>query len=583
MNDAERFALGTAHFEDGHHDEALRYLWPLFDRENRYQERDVARMLLWIHTEPERFDAARVVDTFEVLSERHPQLTIPFDKILVVGQAYRYIGETERAWLVYRATMDASFLNDSAVAAVLQDHGQLLGSIDFQEALWWEYPDTAAVASSWFALSQMLYENAGRAEELARERPLAIDVPGRAGPRLERPTRPDMLAAAIRLLARFQTLYPTSPLGDDAAFSMTNAYLDLKDYDTVVRLSEAFAKRFTTGEFTSGFQYMTALGHFWKREYEPARAAAQLVAEGKSADREFARYIVGQIYHAQGRPAEAIGWYESVAERYPDAAEAIAYFRQKRIALEEVTIVKPGAPVEITLRHRNLASTHLQVYRVDLMTLYLREKNLSGITKVNLAGIEPELSETIALGDGDDYVDRETRTMLDLADEGAYLVICRGDDLFASGLVLVTPLRIEVQEDAASGRVRANVIDDVRSVRPAEVHVKAIGSMNQSFVSGDTDLRGIFVADGLVGTATVIARDSNARYAFYRGETWLGPQVQAGAAVNLSAPEAAAAGKSIDYQGNLRLQNDAMQRAYQADWDQARRSDTRGVQVEKAR
>ena len=50
---------------------------------------------------------------------------------------------------------------------------------------------------------------------------------------------------------------------------------------------------------------------------------------------------------------------------------------------------------------------------------------------------------------------------LDLEGEGAYLVICRGDDLFSSGLVLITPLDIEVQEDAVSGRVRVNVRDVV--------------------------------------------------------------------------------------------------------------------------
>ena len=43
------------------------------------------------------------------------------------------------------------------------------------------------------------------------------------------------------------------------------------------------------------------------------------------------------------------------------------------------------------------------------------------------------------------------------------------------------------------------------TVRPANVHVKAIGSGDNEFKSGDTDLRGIFVAEGLNGSATVIA------------------------------------------------------------------------------
>jgi alpha-2-macroglobulin len=41
-------------------------------------------------------------------------------------------------------------------------------------------------------------------------------------------------------------------------------------------------------------------------------------------------------------------------------------------------------------------------------------------------------------------------------------------------------------------------------------------------VSGQSDLRGIFVADGIIGTSTVIARTDANRYAFYRGKTPLG-------------------------------------------------------------
>ena len=88
------------------------------------------------------------------------------------------------------------------------------------------------------------------------------------------------------------------------------------------------------------------------------------------------------------------------------------------------------------------------------MKLYLREKNLSKITQINLSGITPTLEKTLTLGLGKDYEDKDNTINLPLRDEGAYLVVCRGDDLFASGLVLITPLTLEVQEDTASGRVR---------------------------------------------------------------------------------------------------------------------------------
>jgi hypothetical protein len=214
---------------------------------------------------------------------------------------------------------------------------------------------------------------------------------------------------------------------------------------------------------------MVALAQFWQHQHRAALTAAKVVAEGKSKGRDFARYIVGQIYHAEGGPAEAIVWYRKVAGQYADAKQAIDYFERKHIALEEVSVFRPGKPVQLTLNYRNIKEAFFQVYSVDLMKLYLREKNLSNITKVNLAGIEPLVERTIKLGDGKDYMDKEETTGLALEEEGAYLVICRGDDLFASGMVLITPLTIEVQEDAAARgrfRPRARLPDQPQAAEP---------------------------------------------------------------------------------------------------------------------
>ncbi|MDP7129774.1 MAG: tetratricopeptide repeat protein, partial [Planctomycetota bacterium] len=579
LNDAERYHLGRAYFNDGNYDRALRYLAELFKRSRTYNEKDVARMLLWIHTSPDFYDARKIVEMFEVLRERYPDLFIPFDRILVVGRAYRDIGEFERAWLVFRATIDASFINDSNVSAVLQDEGQFLGSIDYQEDLWREYPDTPDVASSYFALSQALYQQAPKAHLLAkRERQIAL-ARGEKKARSRKPDKNEMLRECIRVLDSFLSLYPVNPLGDDAAFSMTNAFLDLKDYKRVVRLSDAFRGRYVKSSFQSSFQYMTALGHFWQRNYDDALSSAKLVADGKSKDRDFARYILGQIFHAHGKPADAIQWYKLVQNQYPDAKEAIGYFEEKRFSLEEVSIFRPGEPVKAKLKYRNIKEANLQVYRVDLMKLYLREKNLSNITKVKLAGIKPELEHNIALGDGKDYIDKEQEAELNLKEEAAYLLIARGDSLFASGLVLITPLKIEVQEDSASGRVRANVINAIEGGYKANVHVKAIGTKDTQFRSGETDLRGIFVADNLRGKATVIAREGETRYAFYRGKKWLGaPETAQQRRTQGRRPQL----PSPSYDSNLQLQNKSIQKFNYQQFDRMRRGKQKGVQIKSA-
>lgn len=581
MNPGERFMLGRLNFDDGHYTESLKYLGELFKQYPQYNERDLARMLLWIATSDGFYDAQRIVQTFEILRERYPELEIPFDKILVVGKAYRDLGEMERACAVFRATLDVSFANDASISAVLEDEGQFLASIDYSEDLWRQYPDTAATSSAYFALSQSLYRMAPRADELAKRPARAVRLPGHADAMAAaKPTRIDLLKQTTDLLESFLTLYPDSPLADDAAFSLSNAYLDLTLYPRVVTLSQRFAKLYADSDFASGFQYMQALGYFRQRDYAPALKAAMLVADGKSKDRQLATYIVGQIFHAQGEPAKAIDWYTKVADQYTDAKEAIDYFKQQSISLEEVNVFRPGKPVKLTLKYRNIAQAAIQVYRVDLMKLYLREKNLTNVTAVNLAGIAPLVGQTLALGDGRDYVDKQRDFDLALKEEGAYLLIVRGDDLFTSALVLVTPLELKVQEEAASGRVRVNVMDAVKNQYVANVHVKAIGSANADFKGGETDLRGIYIADAISGKVTVIARDGDARYAFYRGEQWLGRMP--------NTPNAAPAQPMLketlqtDYQENLSKDNSFIQDQNREQFDKLRRNAQKGVQIKQA-
>jgi hypothetical protein len=589
MNDSELYEFGRVYFEEDNYADSLSMLSKLYEKNREYNQRDVARMLLWIYTEDKYYNASKVIEYFEILRERFLELYIPFDKILTVGKAYREIGEFERAYLVYKATMDASFINDSNVSAVLQDEGQFFNSIDFQESLWREYPDMPQVVSSYFALSQALYSKVPLVDQLAKtERLMKLFKDSSSYMGKERKiTRLDLLKETILMLSQFLTLYPDDPLADDAIFSMANALLDLEDYPMVVAVSRSAQKRYPESNFMTSFQYVEALGLFWQRKYDEAISAAKLVAEGKSDDKNLSQYIIGQIYHAQGKPDMAMEWYKKVEDVYPDAKESIAYFQEKRISMDEVKVLRPGENVKIKIKYRNIKEAFFQVYRVDLMKLYLREKDLNKISQVHLAGIAPEQNGTITLGDGKDYVDKEREIDLTLLKkdktykDGAYLVICRGDDLFTSGLVLVTPLDIEVQEDSGSGRVRVNVRDVAKNEYKEGVHVKAIGSAQKEFKSGKTDLRGLFIADNINGIATVIARENKDTYAFYRGKQWLGlpegarPAVQQQLGLTVDRQQA-------DYRANIELQNQAVQSNNFKEFDQMRRGIQKGVQVQKA-
>ena len=564
MNDAELYTLGKSNFEDKHFSEALPLLAKLRQRNSSYQEKKVAQMLLWIYATDRYYDARKAIDTFEVLREQEPDLYIPFSKMRMVGRAYRDLGEFERASLVYNAVIDASFAKDSNISAVVQDEGQFLQSIEFMQDLWRDYPDTAITIPVYFAISQSLYEKVPLVDKLD----LLI-------------SRKGLLEKTAAILRQFSTLYPINPLVDDATLSLINVLLDVEDFRQAVQLAKVGQICYPESDFLSSFQYAESLGFFSMREYDQAIASARMVANGDSDDRDLARYILGQIYHAQKDPEQAINWYNQVKLIYPDAKESIDYFEQKRVSLPEVTFKYPSEKAEIQLKYRNIKEAFVQVYQVDLMKLYLRQKNLSQITQVKLAGIEPQFAENFTLGIGKDYTDKTRPIDLSLAKEGAYLVICRGDDnLFTSGLVLITPLRIEVQEDQISGRVRVNVKDENTGNYAAKVHVKAIGTENDKFISGKTDLRGVFIADGIRGQSTVIARSNENRYAFYRGTQVIGKRTGSKRKQNQFVPVLQ---KSTDYRMNLKMRNKKIQSSNIEQFDRMRRSSQAGVQVYKAR
>jgi tetratricopeptide (TPR) repeat protein len=348
-------------------------------------------------------------------------------------------------------------------------------------------------------------------------------------------------------------------------------------------------------DFLDSYWYIVGYCHFALGEHEAALAMCKKVAEAQRKDPKTgvqqespnkwrAIYILGQIYHSLGKAAEAIGEYTKVADRFADAAQAIAYFARKEITLPEVTTVKPGAAAEVELKYRNVARCDTRVYRIDLMKFSLLKRDLAGITEINLAGIRPYHEADVELGDGKDYADKTKKLTLPLKEEGAYLVVCRGENLHASGLVLVSQLVLEVQEEATSGRVRATVKDVLKDRYASEVHVKVIGTRNPDFVSGATDLRGVFVADTIQGTSTVIAQAEGDRYAFFRGKTDLGPKPQPNQAPAADAkePAAAPAKGGEDLLEDLQQGNRRLQDIQNKNIDELYKQQNKGVKAEAA-
>jgi hypothetical protein len=524
----ELYEFGKRYFEKGDFPAAQTHLTELVEKWNIRADvfKEAVRMLLDAHLQIG--PPAKVVHYFEIVKERWPAEEIPFDKILKVGAAYDEVGEYERSYLIFRATVESSFGRESNLAGFLEGQGEFLRSVEVMGRLLQQYPPEGYLAAAQYALAQRVYAKAPDAANDAKLRQKKVN-------------RIDLLQRAWTMLEGFLTAYPDDPAADQAAFSTANALLEMKAYDRAAAACDRYAGRYPQSDLLDSYWYIIGYSRFATGQHEKALEMCRKVADAKRLNKQTgsasespnkwrALYILGQVYHSLGQAAEAIAEYRRVEDRFADAKEAIAYFLHKSIELPEVTTVKPGEPVEVELKFRNIAESDVKVYSIDLMKFSLLRRSLGEITHINLAGIHPYHEARAALGDGRDYRDRTHKLPLPLKEEGAYLVVCRGDDLHASGLVLVTPLGVEAQEDTASGRVRITVKDLAAGRYLNDVHVKVIGSRNADFVSGSTDLRGVFIADGIKGTSTAIAQLQASRYAFFRGTTELVPEVPVAAA-----------------------------------------------------
>jgi uncharacterized protein YfaS (alpha-2-macroglobulin family)/TolA-binding protein len=605
----EQYARGKALFDADRLAEAaphLKSLWGGYALRDDVA-RDAARMLLTIAIKD--YNPKDVVVYFEVLKEKDPERVISFDDIKVVGRAYGDLGENERAYLVWRATTEASYLEDARVGEVLRQRGKVLDGIAYLLDLWRDYPSTASIQSDFFGLAQVVAGLAGRA---------TTDPAVRTELAAAGATRSDLLLQAIRLDQAFLSQSPKDPLADEASLALVGAFLDLEDFASVVKLSRRFAELYPKSTFQDSFQYSEALGRFHLGEYDRAIAVAERIAaatykDASSVDQPSpnkwqAVYILGQIHDARREPARALAYYRRVAERFSDAAGAVKALTRKELKLPEVSVIRPAGPqvaeaggglraVPVqgskdrarpgdepkgaTLEYRNIATADVKVYPVDLMRLYLTRRNLDQITGIDLAGIKPFHQATIKLGDGKDFDDKTRAIDFPVRKEGAYLVMVRGDDRYASGILLVSPLELQVLEEPESGRVRVTVRDARTKAYVPKVQVKVIGSGNGAFFSGETDLRGVFVAEGVRGQVTAVARKGSNQYAFHRGTTHVGPPPAAA-----NAPAGAKPGKDVleqsDLQQNLRGLNYSNQKRQLQRLEERYKGQEKGVKAKSA-
>ena len=82
-------------------------------------------------------------------------------------------------------------------------------------------------------------------------------------------------------------------------------------------------------------------------------------------------------------------------------------------------------------------------------------------------------------------------------------------NLFASGIVLMSSLDLDLTEQVAGGLLRVSARDASTGARVPDVQINVIGSSIDEGFEGQTDLRGVFLAQGLRGQAVVVASQGN--------------------------------------------------------------------------
>jgi len=319
----ELYELGKHYFDKGEPKTAGGHLTKLVGNKDWTLEakvyKHVVGMLLDVHlkTGP----PAAVVRYFEIIKEKWPAEEIPFEKIVKVGAAYHEMGEYERSYLVFRATVESSFMRESGVAGFLESQGEFARSVEVMGRLLREYPPEGYIASATYALAQRVY---AKAPEAAGDEKL----------RKQKINRVDLIKRAWTMLEGFLTAYPEDPAADQAAFSAANALLELKDYKQATAACNQYAVRYPNSDLLDSYWYIIGYCHFATGEHQAALEMCRKVARAMRIDKTTGRevearnkwqaiYILGQVHHSLGQAAEAIKEYTRVEKRFADAKEAI--------------------------------------------------------------------------------------------------------------------------------------------------------------------------------------------------------------------------------------------------------------------
>ena len=295
LSPLELLEFGKRYHAKADHEHAAQHLTTLFNgwqlQENVYQQ--VVQLLFASSLELDKDSA--IVEFFEIIKERYPNVELPYSSILRVGSAYRKLGEYERSYLVFRATVEGRFQRESQIAGFLDTRGEFLRSVQVVEKLLKQYPAESYVATATYSLAGEVYGKSRVAASDAKLKEAKI-------------TRVDLIAATIHMLDNFLSTWPKDPAADQASFSMASALLDLEKYQEAIVSCERFAKRYPDSKLLDAYWYVIGFSQFALSKHQQALEMCRKVASWtrknpQTGTRRGSRQQVGSdLHHGPGLP-----------------------------------------------------------------------------------------------------------------------------------------------------------------------------------------------------------------------------------------------------------------------------------------
>ena len=190
-----------------------------------------------------------------------------------IGKAYRDINEYERAMIVWRGLIEASYLEDARVGELLRQRGKTLEAMAYLIDLWRSYPNTASIESDFFGLSAD--PGRGRRRRRSPTRTSAASWPT-AGV-----TRSELLLQTIRMIQVFLSQSPTNPMADEASLAWWARSWNWRITRRVVKLAGRFAKLYPKSTYLDSFQYSEALAELPPRPVRPGRRGGRDDRQGR--------------------------------------------------------------------------------------------------------------------------------------------------------------------------------------------------------------------------------------------------------------------------------------------------------------